>query len=75
MTVRAVDGKTDIWAIALSEDGRFLAGTTHDGHINVYDTQTDGFEKIRDFETKGSFGMCVDIVCFRWKHLSERVQC
>lgn len=60
----ALDEKntSEVWAVALSEDGRYLAGTTHDGRINVYDTQSEHFERIREFETKGSFGMCIDIV-------------
>lgn len=52
------------WAVALSEDGRYLAVTTHDGRINVYDTTTiaDGkAKKITQYETKGSFGLSVDI--------------
>lgn len=52
----------EVWAIKLSNDGQYLAGTTHDGHIKVWDLQ-NGAEQIRDFETKGSFGMCIDIVC------------
>lgn len=55
------------WALALSENGQYLACTTHDGRINVYDTNTitaDGSgeaKKITQYETKGSFGMSVDI--------------
>lgn len=52
------------WAIALSENGRYLACSTHDGCTNVYDTNTidDGkAEQITQFETKGSFGMSIDI--------------
>nr|POE94362.1 meiotic recombination protein rec14 [Quercus suber] len=53
------------WALALNEDGRFLACTTHDGRINVYDTTTltpEGIAaQIAHYETKGSFGMSVDI--------------
>nr|POE85464.1 meiotic recombination protein rec14 [Quercus suber] len=53
------------WAVALNEDGRFLACTTHDGRINVYDTSTITPEgtatQIAHYETKGSFGMSVDI--------------
>lgn len=57
------DGKVgEVWAIKLSADGQYLAGTTHDGHIKVWDIQ-NGAEQIRDFETKGSFGTCIDIVC------------
>lgn len=65
---KVVDGNQagEVWAIALSEDGQFLASTTYDGRINVWDlnvaTQqgTKG-KKIREYETKGSFGMCVDM--------------
>lgn len=54
----------DVWALALSEDGRFLASTTYDGRINVWDVSTpNAREKIRRYETKGSFGLCLDLVC------------
>ncbi|KAK0653354.1 Meiotic recombination protein rec14 [Lasiodiplodia hormozganensis] len=49
----------EVWAISLSEDGQYLAGTTHDGRINVWETSSK--EKIREFETKGSFGMCIHL--------------
>ncbi|KAK4947255.1 hypothetical protein LTR28_007670, partial [Elasticomyces elasticus] len=53
------------WAIALSEDGKYLAGTSYDGRINIWDVSTLGAEgggkRIREFETKGSFGMSIDI--------------
>ena len=52
----------EIWAIALSEDGQYLAATSVDGRINVWDNLANG-AKIREFETKGSFGMCIDLVC------------
>ncbi|RDL38042.1 uncharacterized protein BP5553_05475 [Venustampulla echinocandica] len=48
----------EVWAIALSEDGQFLASTTYDGRINVWDLAGG---KIREYETKGSFGLCIDI--------------
>jgi WD40 repeat protein len=51
----------ELWAIALSEDGQYLASTTHDGRINVWDTVAER-TKIREYETKGSFGMCIDLV-------------
>ncbi|KAF2759438.1 WD40 repeat-like protein [Pseudovirgaria hyperparasitica] len=51
----------EIWAVALSEDGSYLASTTYDGRINVWDLKTEGMPKIREYETKGSFGMCVDL--------------
>lgn len=51
----------EIWATALSEDGQYLAATSFDGRINVWDNSADG-AKIREFETKGSFGMSIDLV-------------
>ncbi|KIW52704.1 hypothetical protein PV05_08328 [Exophiala xenobiotica] len=49
-----------VWAVALSSDGQYLAGTTQDGRVNVWDLN-NGKQKIREFETKGSFGLCVDM--------------
>lgn len=49
------------WALCLSADGKYLAGTTHDGRINVYDL-ANGQQKIQQFETKGSFALSVDLV-------------
>lgn len=51
----------DVWAIAVSEDGHYLASTSYDGRINVWDVPAGG-AKIREFETKGSFGMAIDLV-------------
>ena len=51
----------EVWAIALSEDGQYLASTSYDGRINVWDIVANG-AKIREFETKGSFGMAIDLV-------------
>lgn len=55
----------DVWAIVLSEDGQFLASTTYDGRINVWDLGVESEKgmgkKIREYETKGSFGICVDM--------------
>ncbi|UKZ51447.1 hypothetical protein TrVGV298_005207 [Trichoderma virens] len=55
----------EVWAIALSEDGGYLASTTSDGRINVWDVADQGKAKIREYETgsagSGSFGMCVDL--------------
>ncbi|KAL7273266.1 Ski complex subunit Rec14 [Rhizina undulata] len=50
----------EVWAIALSPTGDQLAATTHDGKINIWKT-ANLHEKLRQYETKGSFGMCVDI--------------
>jgi superkiller protein 8 len=52
---------SEVWAVTLSSDGQYLAGTTSDGHIKIWDL-FDSATQIRDFETKGSFGMCVDLV-------------
>lgn len=58
------------WAPALNENGQYLAVTTSDGRVNVYDTSSldtsDGsaaasVEKITTYATKGSFGMSIDI--------------
>lgn len=51
----------EIWAIALSTDGQYLASTSFDGRINVWDNLAEG-TKIREFETKGSFGMSIALV-------------
>lgn len=59
---KIVDGNKagEIWAIALSEDGQFLASTSYDGRINIWDL-VDGRKKIREYRTKGSFGLCIDM--------------
>lgn len=55
----------EVWAMALSEDGQYLASTTFDGRINVWDVVDEKKSKIQEYETgssgMGSFGMCVDI--------------
>ncbi|KAE8147097.1 WD40 repeat protein [Aspergillus avenaceus] len=53
-------GSIDTWAVALSKDGQYLAGVSQDGHIRVWDLNTGG-EQIHDYETKGSFGTCIDL--------------
>ncbi|KAI9855557.1 MAG: superkiller [Vezdaea acicularis] len=50
----------EIWAVALSHDGMFLASTAYDGRINVWET-TGERKRIRQYETKGSFGLCIDL--------------
>ena len=50
----------EIWAIALNEDGQFLASTTYDGRINVWDLLHEK-RLIREYETKGSYGLCIDL--------------
>ncbi|SPJ78416.1 related to GTP-binding protein beta subunit-like protein [Fusarium torulosum] len=55
----------EAWAMALSEDGSYLATTTNDGRVNVWNVLDDKMSKIREYETgsagSGSFGMSVDL--------------
>ncbi|KAF2794339.1 WD40 repeat-like protein [Melanomma pulvis-pyrius CBS 109.77] len=52
----------DIWAISLSADGLYLASSSINGRVNVWSTaKSEGLPKIREYETKGSFGLCVDL--------------
>lgn len=55
----------EVWAIALSEDGSYLASTTNDGRINVWDIKDESKTKIQEYETgnagSGSFGMSIDL--------------
>ncbi|KAF2271330.1 WD40 repeat-like protein [Westerdykella ornata] len=58
-----VDGNKpgDVWAIALSADGNYLASSSINGKVNVWALDQQGMPKIREYETKGSFGLCVDL--------------
>lgn len=60
-TVANTTGSGEVWAVALSENGQYLAGVSQDGHIKAWDLSASG-EQIRDYETKGSFGTCLDMV-------------
>ncbi|TQS32181.1 hypothetical protein Golomagni_07510, partial [Golovinomyces magnicellulatus] len=55
----------EAWAIAMSEDGGFLASTTNDGRIIVWNVAEAEKVKSQEYETgsagSGSFGMCVDL--------------
>ncbi|POR38355.1 GTP-binding protein beta subunit-like protein, partial [Tolypocladium paradoxum] len=55
----------EVWALALSDDGGYLASTTNDGRINVWDILGEEKTKIQEYETgsagSGSFGMSVDL--------------
>lgn len=55
----------EVWAIALSENGQFLASTTHDGRINIWNIEGNTSQKIQQYETGGagggSFGTSVDL--------------
>ncbi|KAF2399270.1 WD40 repeat protein [Trichodelitschia bisporula] len=50
-----------IWAVALSADGRYLAGTASDGHVSVWDLKEEGWPLVRSYFTKNSFGTSVAI--------------
>ena len=61
------DGKAgEVWAVAVSQDGRYLAASAYDGRVRLWDLQSrkddGGYEMMREYETKGSFGMSVAIV-------------
>lgn len=49
------------WALDLSEDGQYLAGVNSEGRIQVWDLANNAAQ-IRDQETKGVWGTCIDLV-------------
>ena len=66
LTEDVAETKTSHWALALNESGQYLAATTHDGRIDVYDTTTLSQNQsptptFTSYETKGSFALSVDI--------------
>jgi superkiller protein 8 len=57
----------DVWAVAVSARGEYAATTAADGRVRVWDLRVETGEAaeapvVREYETRGSFGMCVDIV-------------
>ncbi|KAJ8103001.1 WD40-repeat-containing domain protein [Lipomyces tetrasporus] len=54
------DPKTAHWAARFSADGEFLAATSLNGEINVWNTAAGEFEKCGELETKGSSGLAID---------------
>jgi superkiller protein 8 len=52
----------DVWAIALSADGLYLACSSINGKVHVWSLNEAGMPKIREYETKGSFGLSVALV-------------
>jgi tricorn protease-like protein len=48
----------DVWACKLSPDGKIAAVTTHQGGVNLWNTESG--ELIRDLEGTGNFGMSID---------------
>jgi WD40 repeat protein len=64
----------EIWAIALSADGKYLASSSINGKVNVWSlNKEEGMPRIREYETKGSFGLCVDLVRFTPDFRSQHV--
>ena len=51
----------EAWAISLDAEGRYLATSSYDGRVGVWDLSPgpEGWAKVREYETKGSFGLCV----------------
>ena len=51
----------EAWAISLDAEGRYLATSSYDGRIGVWDLSPgpEAWAKVREYETKGSFGLCV----------------
>ncbi|CAI6338714.1 unnamed protein product [Periconia digitata] len=49
----------DVWAIALSADGLYLASSSINGKVHVWSLNEPNMPKIREYETKGSFGISV----------------
>jgi hypothetical protein len=48
----------------MSADGQYVASSSINGKINVWSlNKNEGMPRIREYETKGSFGLCVDLVC------------
>jgi superkiller protein 8 len=58
--------KSEVWAVALDEKGRYLSTSAFDGKARVWDLSLGPeawSEPVREYETKGSFGLCVAMVC------------
>jgi superkiller protein 8 len=66
----------ELWALALTRDGRYLAASAYDGRVRIWDMKTGEAEGkgvwepdvVREYNTRGSFGMCVALVscCLGW---------
>lgn len=58
--IKGQPGVEGTWAVALSPSGERMAVSTCDGKIILWDTSRPQ-EVLKTYETKGSFGLCVDI--------------
>lgn len=60
-----LDPKTagEVWALSLDAEGRYLATSSYDGRVGVWDLAPapENWTKVREYETKGSFGLCVAV--------------
>lgn len=61
-TGKEADPNDLTWAAALSRDGSLCATSLQNGKLQVWDIRADPATRIREYETKGSFAMCIDIV-------------
>ncbi|KAK9450222.1 WD40-repeat-containing domain protein [Limtongia smithiae] len=57
---RFSDSKSALWAIRFSPDGDFLAATTLDGRILVWNVSGETAEHCGTLEAKNSAGLCID---------------
>jgi len=62
---RAAKGGDDAWALALSADEQYLAVTTHDGRVAVWDlvaqAKAQVYEPVAGGAGAGNFGLAVDL--------------
>jgi len=61
------DKAGELWAVALSGDAKYLTATAYDGRVTLWQLegrQKESWSKVREYETKGSFGLSVAIVRF-----------
>lgn len=59
----------ELWAVAVTSDGATLAASSYDGRVGLWDLRAgseSSWEKVREYETKGSFGMSVALVSVQW---------
>ena len=71
-------GVGEVWAVALSDTGRYLATSAYDGRICVWDllgNGGEGFVRVREYETKGSFGLSVAIVSSLRERCNSKLTC
>ncbi|KAK9453948.1 WD40-repeat-containing domain protein [Dipodascopsis uninucleata] len=52
--------QTAHWAVRFSSDGEYLAATTLDGKIHVWNMLEEPFTRCGELETKGFSGLCID---------------